>query len=162
MRGGFGVEKPLDGIPARKSWAPAAIAAVALGLALTGYVLATRGASRVGVTPVEQPTAAAWADVTPAQANAMLKRGDYFLLNVHVPYAGELPGTDAFIPYDAVRDNLSRLPSDRSLPIIVYCRSGRMSALAAETLTSLGYRRVYNLRGGMEAWVQAGYPLLRR
>lgn len=138
-----------------------AIAAIAMALALAGYVLATRGASRID-TARTGPAATVWTDVTPAQVNDMLKRGGYFLVNVHVPYAGELPGTDAFVPFDAVRDNLSRLPPDPSTPIIVYCRSGRMSTAAAQSLASLGYRNVYNLQGGFEAWRQAGYPLLQR
>lgn len=40
---------------------------------------------------------------------------------------------------------------------ILYCASGGRSALAAETLTRLGYTRVTYLKGGLHAWVEAGY-----
>ena len=43
--------------------------------------------------------------------------------------------------------------------IVVYCQSGKRSNIAADTLTELGYTNVYNIRGSVNAWLQAGYPL---
>ncbi|MCA9864003.1 MAG: hypothetical protein KC432_13315 [Thermomicrobiales bacterium] len=40
---------------------------------------------------------------------------------------------------------------------ILYCASGARAALAAETLTRLGYARVAYLKGGLHAWLEAGY-----
>lgn len=40
---------------------------------------------------------------------------------------------------------------------ILYCASGGRSALAAETLTRLGYTRVTYLKGGLQAWIEAGF-----
>lgn len=150
----------VDGTPGKDNRLVILIVVVTMALAAAGYVLASRGANRVDTG--EEPAAAVWTDVTPDRLNEMLRQGDYFLVNVHVPYAGELPETDAFVPFDAVRENISRFPSDRNAPIVVYCRAGHMSVIAARTLTSLGYRNVYNLQGGFEAWRQAGYPLLQR
>ena len=90
---------------------------------------------------------------------------DVFLLNVlnvHVPYEGEIEGTDAFVPYDKLRENAAALPADRSAPIYVYCRSGRMSAEAAVTLRKMGYERVIDLADGMVAWKAAGLAVLTR
>jgi len=36
-----------------------------------------------------------------------------------------------------------------------------MSVIAAKALVELGYTNVWNLDGGMIAWYEAGYPLLR-
>lgn len=104
----------------------------------------------------------AWTDVSPERLAAMLAEDDPFVVNVHVPYEGEIPGTDAFIPYDEIGARMSELPSDRGADIVLYCRSGRMSTEAARALAAEGYTSVYNLAGGFEAWEAAGYELLRR
>ena len=45
--------------------------------------------------------------------------------------------------------------------IIVYCGAGGQGALATKTLQDMGYKDVSNLEGGSEAWVKAGYPLVK-
>lgn len=44
-------------------------------------------------------------------------------------------------------------------PIVVYCASGVRSALAAETLQTLGFGDVRSLAGGFAAWTQGGHPV---
>lgn len=80
-------------------------------------------------------------------------------INVHVPDEGSIRGTDLRIPFDRVAARRTELPSP-STRLAVYCRSGRMSALAIRTLARLGYRRIVELRGGMEAWQASGRRLL--
>ena len=45
--------------------------------------------------------------------------------------------------------------------IIVYCGAGGQGALATKTLQDMGFKDVSNLEGGSEAWVKAGYPLIK-
>ncbi len=92
----------------------------------------------------------------------MLQKKDFILINVHIPYEGELPQTDLFIPYNEVDKNIDKFPNDKAAKIILYCRSGRMSAIAAETLVKLGYTNIWNLNEGMREWQQKGYPLLNK
>ncbi|MDH3325702.1 MAG: rhodanese-like domain-containing protein [Gammaproteobacteria bacterium] len=45
-------------------------------------------------------------------------------------------------------------------PIVVYCASGGRSALAAFTLTQMGFETVYNLWGGIELWASEDHPII--
>jgi rhodanese-related sulfurtransferase len=98
-------------------------------------------------------------NVTADELNSMLKNKDFVLINVHIPFAGNIAGTDLSLPYDQIENNLSQLPSQKNARIVLFCRSGHMSAIAAEKLVSLGYTKVWNLDGGMVAWEQAGYEI---
>lgn len=84
--------------------------------------------------------------------------GVAFVVNVHVPPAGMLEGTDATIAYDQVVGD-DRLPTGTSTPILLYCQTGRMSALAADALMRAGYADVAYLEGGIDAWVASGRTL---
>ena len=103
----------------------------------------------------------AYQNVTPDELNTMLKNKDFVFVNVHIPFAGNIAGTDLSIPYDQITapEQFSQLPADKNAKIVLYCRSGRMSAIAAEELVSLGYTNIWNLTGGMVDWERAGYPL---
>jgi len=111
-----------------------------------------RGETRVGAP------GGSYIDVTPLRLRVLLRHKRFTLVNVHVPYAGEISGTDRFIPFDQIDRNLTRLPV-RTAMVVLYCRSGRMSAIAARRLVRLGYRNVWELAGGMDAWQQQGLPL---
>ena len=95
------------------------------------------------------------------ELNTMMKNKDFVFINVHTPFAGNIAGTDMSIAYDQITDpfNLAQLPADKSAKIVLYCRSGRMSAIAAEALVKKGYTNIWDLAGGMVGWEQAGFNL---
>lgn len=97
--------------------------------------------------------------VDPAEFAAAVAEPDRLTINVHVPFEGDIAGTDLSIPFDRIADQTDRLPADRSTALAIYCRSGPMSTTAAETLRDLGYTDVVELRGGMRAWQADGRPL---
>jgi rhodanese-related sulfurtransferase len=56
------------------------------------------------------------------------------------------------------RDIEARHP-DPDTPIVLYCGGGYRSALAADALQRMGYRRVWSLAGGWRAWLAASAPV---
>lgn len=53
-----------------------------------------------------------------------------------------------------------RLANGREHAVVVLCRSGQRSLLAADTLLRMGFRRVWSLRTGVRGWNDADLPLL--
>jgi phage shock protein E len=96
-----------------------------------------------------------YARLDPAAFEERMKNEQAMVINVHIPYEGELAGTDAFIPYDKIRDD-PRLPEDKGAEILLYCRSGRMSEEAGVDLHEEGYTNIAHLEGGMKAWEASG------
>lgn len=108
-------------------------------------------------------TGGSYQNVAPAELNTMLKSKDFVFVNVHIPFAGNIADTDLSIPYDQITtsENLAQLPTDKNAKIVLYCRSGRMSKIAAEELVKLGYTNIWNLDGGMVEWEQAGFEIMK-
>lgn len=131
-------------------------------------VLAACGGSATPAAPsgtvgsVVQTDGGSYTNLTPQELKAMLEHKDFVFVNTHIPYEGELEGTDAFVPYDALAENLGKLPSDKNAKIVLYCRSGRMSTSAAQELVKKGFTNVYNLDGGWEGWKAAGFPFVSK
>ena len=142
--------------------AVALIAVVAGWALLSGSTGSGSGATAGGSDgTVVQVRGGHWTNITPDTLASMLKQKDFTLLNVKTPYVGEIAGTDLYIPYDQVAARSTELPTDKSAKIVVYCRSGNESAIAAQTLVDLGYTNIDNLDGGMNAWTASGRSLVQ-
>lgn len=146
-------------LSATKSWL---LVAALTALLATGAACGSDNADGPAAAAVDQPgvTEGTYVDVSPQELSSMLDSKDFLLVNVHIPYEGEIGDTDLFVPYDQIADRIGELPSQKDAKLVLYCRSGGMSAIAATTLTSLGYTNVWNLDGGMIGWEQASYPLV--
>jgi len=94
-----------------------------------------------------------------AEAKQMMESGAVQVVDVREDWeyeSGHVPGAD-HIPVNTVfgrRDELSR---DRD--VIFVCSVGQRSALACEMAAAAGLTRLYNVEGGTEAWITAGYPV---
>ena len=45
---------------------------------------------------------------------------------------------------------------DKTIPIILYCRSGKRSSMSASKISKLGFKEIYNLKGGILEWIEEG------
>jgi rhodanese-related sulfurtransferase len=97
-------------------------------------------------------------ELPPERLAEMLERGEVDLIDVrreHEWEAGRIPG--------ARRVEVNDLPAeserlDREQPVVLYCRSGSRSELAAEGLSAGGFD-AHALAGGISAWAEEGRPL---
>ena len=96
-----------------------------------------------------------------AEVSSLLATSDPIVINVHYPYAGDIPGTDTSIHYDNVDAIEAYLHYDHCADVVLICLSGGMSQSAGNELVKRGYLRVRDLNGGMQAWEAAGYTLLK-
>lgn len=140
--------------------------AVVLVALVVGFGLASGspGPSAGGASggTVIQANGGQWTDISPDTLSSMMGEKDFTLLNVKTPYIGEIDGTDLYIPYTDLTARASELPADKEAKIVVYCRTGNESAVAAQTLIDLGYTNIDNLDGGMTAWVASGRSIVQR
>ena len=120
------------------------------------------GPTSEGVGTVVTAPGGTYRQIGAAALKTMLARKDFAFVNVHVPYEGEIAETDAHVPFDQVAQQIARFPAERNAKIVLYCRTGHMSRIAAETLVRLGYTDVWDLVGGFEGWKRAGFPLVSR
>jgi rhodanese-related sulfurtransferase len=97
--------------------------------------------------------------LTPRELHDLLATSDPILINVHIPLAGDIPGTDAEIAYTDVAAIEAFIGPDRCADVVLYCLTGPMSVSAGNALIADGYRRVRDLAGGLNAWEAAGYPV---
>jgi adenylyltransferase/sulfurtransferase len=100
-------------------------------------------------------------DIEVTQLSEKLQHGeDIHLLDVREPHELEishLEGAD-LIPLGQLAARLSEL--DSADDMVVFCKGGTRSARALELLASAGFRKVKNLKGGINAWAQEVDPSL--
>ena len=92
----------------------------------------------------------------------MFEQKDFILMNVHIPYQGEIPGTDLLLPFNKIDQHRGELPLDKDKKIVVYCMTGPMGYYAADKLTAMGFTRVFHFERGMKAWSSSGRQLENR
>jgi rhodanese-related sulfurtransferase len=99
--------------------------------------------------------------VGPAEATQLINREDAHIVDVREAdefAAGHLPEAKN-IPASKLAERISELESFKGKPVIVCCASGMRSNKACGELKKQGFEKLYNLSGGVDAWVGAGYPV---
>jgi rhodanese-related sulfurtransferase len=125
-----------------------ASAAALLALAVLAFELRQRAHAAAAVSPTEavrlMNDGAVLVDV---RSMNQFKDG-------HIAGARSLPG-------DQIAEGAKALDKLRDKTVITCCDSGITSGAAARKLTELGFKQVYNLRGGLSAWRQDNLPVAR-
>ena len=100
-------------------------------------------------------------DVNPAAATLLINREDAQVIDVREAEefaAGHLPDAKN-VPLAKLADRISEIERFKDKPVIVCCASGMRSGKACGELRKLGFAKIHNLSGGIDAWVGAGYPV---
>jgi adenylyltransferase/sulfurtransferase len=109
----------------------------------------------------EEGTVGGGWDITAPQLAERMKSGNHLkLLDVREPHElaiSQLEGA-SLIPLGQLAARLSEL--DSSEEMVVFCKAGTRSARALELLVSAGFRKVKNLKGGINAWAREVDPSL--
>ena len=102
----------------------------------------------------ETKTENSYEQITPAEAKAIIdERDDYIILDVRTQEEFDEAHIDGaiLIPDYEITDKAESVLKDKNQLILVYCRSGRRSKLAASDLVTLGYTSVREF-GGIIDW----------
>jgi rhodanese-related sulfurtransferase len=97
-------------------------------------------------------------EITPVEAYEKYQQGAFFLdvrsqeewNQVHIR-------NSTLIPVDELPNRLTELPRDKD--IVVVCLSGHRSQNGAAILQQAGFKRISCLDGGLQAWMDANYPV---
>ncbi len=91
-------------------------------------------------------------EIEPRELKARLDRGDpVFILDVREPHEYQICNLGGYlIPLGEVPRRANELDSSRE--IVAHCRSGKRSAEAVAFLRQAGFRKIWNLKGGILAW----------
>lgn len=111
-------------------------------------------------------TSKEYEDISAFEASTMINDTvsfpDLIILDVRQQYEydAEHFNGSILIPLEELEDRLNEIKVYNNTEIIVHCRIGFRSASASEILASNGFSKVYNMLGGINAWIDAGYPTL--
>ena len=102
----------------------------------------------------ENNQGAVYMNITAEEAKQIMDSEDgYIILDVREQDeydAGHIPGA-ILIPYTQIEEKAEKVLTDKEQLILVYCRSGRRSKIAAEALAELGYTNIKEF-GGIIDW----------
>ena len=102
-------------------------------------------------------------EVSAKEARDLIESRDPLVLDVRTPrefYGGHLKDAK-LIPVQQLEARISEIEDHKDKEILLYCRSGNRSTVAAEILRRNGFTKLYNMRHGIRGWLQEGYETVR-
>lgn len=119
---------------------------------------------QIVVMPFQSSGSAQYRELSAREARAMIQTDNPLILDVRTPaeyYSGHIAGA-RLIPLQQLDARISEIQNHKEKPVLLYCRSGNRSTVAAEILMRKGFRHLHNLRYGIRQWQQEGYPVVRK
>ena len=113
------------------------------------------------VWPLVQRRMSPVKDVGNLEATRLINSANAVLVDVRETKefeGGRLPKA-VHIPLSQLESRGAELERFAERPVVAYCMTGNRSGLAAKTLAKIGFKDIYQLRGGYRAWKDAGLPV---
>ncbi len=107
-----------------------------------------------------------WGVITPEQLSTeLLDKPNLILIDVRKVSEAEENGiiehgNQLLIPLEEFIKNKDQWPTDKDAEIVTYCGTGHRCTMAMTILFNYGYTNVRSLKGGLGAWVAAGFPVV--
>lgn len=100
----------------------------------------------------------------PAEAVRVMNQEGALVLDVREDneLSGGRIGGARHIPLGVLKKRVKDIERFKESPVLVYCRTGARSAVAASQLVAAGFTDVTNLKGGIQAWQSAGLPVKKK
>jgi rhodanese-related sulfurtransferase len=110
---------------------------------------------------MESPTTNTMQDVEATTLKMWLERREALLIDVREPseYAAEHIPDAQLLPLSTF--DPARVPQEAGKKVVLHCVMGKRSEQAGQKLLDAGFTTVYNFRGGVQAWKDAGYTTTR-
>ena len=113
----------------------------------------------IGVSPIRD----AYINVTAEEAKGVIESNpNIILLDVRMPdeFLSENISGARCMPLSELKERIGEL--DKGREVFVYCNSGMKSKQACKILAENGFETVYNMLGGINAWMEAGFAVTSR
>lgn len=121
------------------------------------------GSGAMLLWPMLRRGAAGAADVSPSEAVMLINRENALILDVRneTEFASGHIAEARNIPVAQLDTQLASLAKYKDKPLLINCQGGVRSASACAMLKKNGFARLYNLKGGINAWTQANMPVVK-
>ena len=103
------------------------------------------------------------AQASPTEAVLLINRANALVLDVRddQEFAGGHIADAKHIPAAQLEARINELRRYKDRPLIINCQGGVRSAKACDLLRKHEFSKVYNLQGGLNAWIQAKLPVVK-
>jgi len=115
------------------------------------------------VMQYEGESGSSFKELSVEEAEKFIQKEKPLILDVRTPneyYRGHLENAK-LIPLSQLASRVNEIESYKNKPILIYCRSGNRSTVAAQILSQKGFKHLSNLRPGLKVWERKGNTVVK-